>query len=136
VDHGIVDENRQRKPSYEIWKTLNAAVRLEARWVGPAAAVPARFSATVIPNSQHDLPYRPLSNYELSWVLQDEQGNPIARGQQHFDRLTDPISIDQMLPTGTAPTATGLAFRRLVITLLAPSGFTAAERTLVWTQQH
>jgi hypothetical protein len=113
--------------------------------------VPARFSATVIPNSQHDLPYRPLSNYELSWVLQDEQGNPIARGQQHFDRLTDPISIDQMLPTATAPagiappaiapadvapTATGHAFRSLVITLLAPSGFTAAERTLVWTQQH
>ena len=151
VDHGIVDENRQRKPSYEIWKTLNAAVRLEAKWVGPAAAVPARFSATVIPNSQHDLPYRPLSNYELSWVLQDEQGNPIARGQQHFDRLTDPISIDQMLPTATAPagiappaiapadvapTATGHAFRSLVVTLLAPSGFTAAERTLVWTQQH
>jgi hypothetical protein len=146
VDHGIVDENRQRKPSYEIWKTLNAAVKLEAKWLGPAAAVPVRFGATVIPNSLHDLPYRPLSNYELSWILRDEQGNPIARGHRHFDELTEPISLDEALPAGSAPagttptdsapTAMGPAFRRLVVTLQAPSGFIAAERTLEWTQQH
>jgi len=136
VDHGVVDENRQRKPSYEVWKTLSAAVRLEANWVGPAAALPARFTATVIPNSQQDLPYRPLSDYELSWVLRDEQGNPLARGQRHFDKLAEPVFVDEALPTGNAPTAMGHPFRRLVITLQAPSGFTAAERTLEWTQQH
>jgi len=54
VEHGVVDENRQRKPSYEAWKQLNAPVKLEARWVGPAAALPAGFSATVTPNSQRE----------------------------------------------------------------------------------
>jgi hypothetical protein len=131
VEHGIVDENRQRKPSYEVWKQLNAAVKLQARWVGPAAALPVRFSATVIPNSERELPYRPLSNYDLGWVLRDEQGNTIARGQRHFDKLTEAVSID-----GALPTDIGHTYRRLVITLQAPSGFTAAERTLEWTPQH
>ena len=131
VEHGIVDEHRQRKPSYEVWKQLNAAVKLEARWIGPAAAVPLKFTATVTPNSQQRLPYRPLSNYDLGWVLQDSQGNIIARGQQHFDKLTQAISIDGALPTDISHT-----YRRLVVTLRAPSGFTAAERTLEWTPQH
>ena len=145
VDHGVVDENRQRKPSYEVWKQLSAAVKLDVRWSGPAAALPARFSATVTPNSQHDLPYRPLSNYQLGWVVQDEEGNVIAHGQRHFDMLTEAISMDEALPTtgpaaaaptGTAPNTSGHPFRRLVVTLLAPSGFVAAERTLEWTPQH
>ena len=131
MEHGIVDENRQRKPSYEAWKQLNAPVKVEARWVGPtAAALPAGFSATVTPNSQHDLPYRPLSNYELIWALRDEQGNLIGQGQRHFDKLAEAVSIDEALP------AIGSTFRRLTITLQAPSGFTAADRTLAWTQQH
>jgi len=131
VDHGVVDENRQRKPSYEVWKQLNAVAKLEARWVAPAGALPTKFSVTVTPNSQHDLPYRPLSDYELNWILQDEQGHTIARGQRHFDKLTEAISVDGALPTDISHN-----YRRLVVTLLAPSGFITAERTLEWTPQH
>ena len=32
LEHGIVDENRQRKPSYFVWKELNEPARIEARW--------------------------------------------------------------------------------------------------------
>jgi hypothetical protein len=136
VEHGVVDENRQRKPSYEVWKQLNAAVKLEVQWAGPAAALPAGFSATVTPNSPRELPYRPLSDYELAWTLQDENGNLIAHGQRHFDKLTDVTRLDGDLSTDTGPAAVGHTFRRLAVTLLAPSGSIAAERTLEWAPQH
>jgi Glycosyl hydrolases family 2, TIM barrel domain/Glycosyl hydrolases family 2, sugar binding domain/Glycosyl hydrolases family 2 len=133
VEHGVVDENRQRKPSYEVWKQMNAAVKLEVQWAGPADAVPTKFIATMTPNSERDLPYRPLNDYQLGWTLQDEQGKSIASGQQHFDRLTGPTTVDTALPTG--PTDIGRTFRRLAVTLLAPSGSLAAERTLEWAPQ-
>jgi beta-glucuronidase len=134
VEHGIVDENRQRKPSYEAWKQLAAPVKLEVQWVGPGA--PTGFNATLIPNSERDLPYRPLSDYELGWTLQDEQGKLITRGQRHFDKLTAATSIGGDLSMNTRPTYSGRPFRRLVVTLRAPSGSIAAERTLEWLPQH
>jgi endo-1,4-beta-mannosidase len=133
VEHGVVDENRQRKPSYEVWKQMNAAVKLEVQWGGSTDAMPTKFIATVTPNSERDLPYRPLSDYQLAWTLRDEQGKTIASGQQHFDRLTSPATVDAALPTGS--TDIGGTFRRLAVTLLAPSGSLAAERTLEWAQR-
>ena len=32
VEHGLVDENRQRKPSYYVWKDLNAPAAIEVQW--------------------------------------------------------------------------------------------------------
>ena len=32
LEHGIVDENRQRKPSYFAWKELNEPAHIEVRW--------------------------------------------------------------------------------------------------------
>ena len=32
VEHGLVDEYRQRKPSYYVWKDLNAPAAMEAQW--------------------------------------------------------------------------------------------------------
>ena len=130
VDHGVVDENRQRKPSYEAWKQLNQVVKLEAHWIGPQAAIPTGFTATVTPNSQQDLPYRPLNDYELAWTVQDENGKLIASGKRHFDELTRTISVD-----GSVPTDLGRAFRRLAVILQTPSGTVTAERTLEWTSQ-
>ena len=130
VDHGVVDENRQRKPSYEAWKQLNQVVKLEVHWIGPQAAIPTGFTATVTPNSQQDLPYRPLNDYELAWTLQDENGKWLAGGKRHFDELTRSISVD-----GSVPTDLGRAFRRLAVTLQTPSGTVTAERTLEWTSQ-
>jgi hypothetical protein len=127
VDHGVVDENRQRKPSYAVWEQLTAPVKLDVRWVGAAGATPAGFNVSITPNSPRDLPYRPLSDYGLSWTLRDEKGNSLTQGQRHFDQLTGAVTFDEPLSTDSAR-----AFRRLVVTLVTPSGSAAATRTLEW----
>ena len=50
VEHGLVDENRQRKPSYYVWKELNAPAAIEAHWDQAPEAVPSSFTITVKPN--------------------------------------------------------------------------------------
>src|SRR5258708_719204 len=125
VEHGVVDENRQRKPSYDVWKQLNAPAKLDVQWTG---AVASGFSATIVAKSARDPPYRPLSDYELSWILRDEQGNLVANGQQHFDQLIGVASVQRDLPTARP-------FQRLAVTLRAPSGAVAAERTIEWSAQ-
>jgi len=128
VEHGVVDENRQRKPSYEAWKQLSAVVQLDVHWVGPTEAIPTKFTARLIPNSQQDLPYRLLKDYLLDWNLQDEKGISLARGQHHFEQLAGATSVD-----GSLPTDLGRNFRKLTVTLHTPGGVVAAERTLEWT---
>ena len=41
LEHGIVDPNRQRKPSYFAWQELNAPAHIEARWTRGADGAPA-----------------------------------------------------------------------------------------------
>ena len=73
VEHGVVDEARQRKPSYEVWKEMTAPAKLETHWVRDANAVTG-FVGTVTPNSPADIPYFPLHDYEVAWSLLDEKG--------------------------------------------------------------
>ena len=40
----IVDENRQRKPSYFAWKEVNAPAHIEARWTKRACGDPTAFT--------------------------------------------------------------------------------------------
>ena len=54
LEHGIVDPNRQRKPSYFAWAELNAPAHLDARWTRNANGEPAAFAFTLKPNG--DLP--------------------------------------------------------------------------------
>jgi len=56
------------------------------------------------------------------------RANLIGQGQRHLTSWAAAVSIDEPLPNGSAPTdpappAIDRTFRRLVITLQAPSGF-------------
>jgi hypothetical protein len=125
VEHGLVDENRQRKPSYAVWKDLNASANIEAQWMRAASGAPTGFTATLTPKSERDLPYYALRNYQLVWKILDEKGKRVAGAEQPLARLDEALKVSGVLPS----TSTGQAFT-LVITLLRPNGAVAAERRL------
>ena len=93
VEHGVVDEWRQRKPSYDTWKRLTSPAKLSARWDGAAAQVPTGFTALVSANSAADLPYYPLHNYRLVWKIVDEKGKLLGTGQRELPELTGAVPV-------------------------------------------
>jgi beta-glucuronidase len=128
VEHGLVDENRQRKPSYQVWKDLNASASLSAEWTDATGSKPGGFKASVTPRSERDLPYHPLRDYRLAWQILDQKGKLIAGSEQQLATFAAPVTVSGALPT----TAEGQSFT-LVLTLLRPTGAVAAERRLDWT---
>lgn len=128
VDHGVVDEMRQRKPSFAVWRELNAPATIAAHWVSaPDAKMPA-FAATVTPNNERALPYYPLHHYRLSWKVIDENGKSLADGSRQFEELVAPEQVSGVVPRG----ADGRALR-LTLTLLDSAGAVAAEQRLDWS---
>jgi len=127
VEHGLVDEYRQRKPSYYVWKELNALAAIDVRWAAPTSAAPSRFTVTVIPKSVENLPYYPLHNYRIAWQISDERGNLVKRGEQAFADLAEPQVISgQIQPVGDAK------LLKLHVTLLRPENTIAAEKSAQW----
>ena len=80
LEHGIVDPNRQRKPSYFAWAELNAPAHLDARWTRNANGEPAAFAFTMKPNGATELPSYPLRDYRVSWQLVDADNKAFADG--------------------------------------------------------
>lgn len=130
VEHGLVDEWRQRKPSYAAWRKLTAPAQLDAQWQSAAAQPPTGFTVLVTPNSAADLPYYPLHDYRLVWKIIDEKGNSLGTGERRFEELTNAVPVTASL----TPAEDGRAFR-LNVALLAPSGVLAADQTLEWPQR-
>jgi hypothetical protein len=127
VEHGVVDEARQRKPSYAVWQELNAPARIAVQWVSAAGSAITGFAATVTPNQEQDLPYYPLHGDRLIWSLLDEKGRAVAGGQRQYGDLIRAEQVTGSLP----PDADGRALH-LIVKLLLPTGAVAAERTLEW----
>jgi beta-galactosidase/beta-glucuronidase len=126
VDHGLVDENRQRRPSYAVWKEMNSPARLMAQWNGPAGQPPQGFSIAVTPNTERDLPFYTLRAAELTWQVMDEKGRALASGTRPLPELTQAVSVTGALPAG-AP-----AVRyRLSVKLQGPTSV-SAETALEW----
>ena len=105
VEHGLVDEARQRKPSYPVWKKLNRPAMLEARWTGPAQSGPAQsgpaptgFVLAVTPHTDRDLPSYPLHDYRLVWRVVDQRGRAVTSGERPLTVLSGTMSITGQLP--------------------------------------
>jgi len=124
LEHGIVDENRQRKPSYFAWAQMNAPAHIDVRWTKTAEGNPAAFAFTLKPNGEQELPYYPLNGYRVSWQLVDAENKAFADG----GALVNPpgaLSVERDVPARTSKGAF-----RLVIKLLRPDGTLAMERAL------
>jgi beta-glucuronidase len=126
VDHGLVDEYRQRKPSYYVWKDINAPAGLDVRWrqEGDSAV---RFSVSVTPNNLSELPSYPLHNYRLLWEVSSEEGKLLATGEKQFGDLNHTEVVSGS--SGTTGSANSL---KLHLILLRPTGDVAAEKVSEW----
>jgi beta-glucuronidase len=124
LEHGIVDPNRQRKPSYFAWAELNAPAHLDARWTRNTNGEPAAFAFTMKPNGATELPSYPLRDYRVSWQLVDADNKAFADGAALVSP-EGPLSIERDVPTRTNKGAF-----KLVIKLVRPDGSLAMEHTL------
>jgi beta-galactosidase/beta-glucuronidase len=127
VDHGLVDEYRQRKPSYYVWKQINAPAALSAQWNNQSGG-PASFTATVEPNSLDRLPSYPLHDYRLRWEIYGD-AKLIAQGESRLEDLSSPQSV-----SGQAERDAGVHKLQLHFALLRPTGEIAADKTLDWVR--
>jgi thiol-disulfide isomerase/thioredoxin len=129
VEHGVVDEARHHKPSFAVWQRLNAPAHIDARWVAKAGGPASGFVVTVTANAVTELPSYPLHGYQLSWKLLDEHGDLTLTGSQALGDLRTPESV-----TGTVPRDAAGTKRKLIVTLLRPSGVAAAEQSFSYAQ--
>ncbi|MEP6885977.1 MAG: glycoside hydrolase family 2 TIM barrel-domain containing protein [Gammaproteobacteria bacterium] len=127
VDHGLVDEWRQRKPSYGTWKRLTVPSQLTARWEGAAGSAPSGFTVVVTPNSAANLPYYPLHDYRLTWKITDAKGVPLIAGMRPLTELVQAVTVNGNVPPNQKDPPL-----RLSVTLQAPSGAAAVEENLDW----
>jgi hypothetical protein len=127
VDHGLVDEYRQRRPSYYVWKEMNTPASLEARFERASDSAPMSFTASVQANTMERLPSYPLHDYRLEWEVRDDNNKMIASGAQALPDLAKAQTfVGKLQPLAQ----TGAL--RLHLTLLNPSGLVAAENNIDW----
>jgi beta-glucuronidase len=124
LEHGIVDQYRQRKPSYFAWADLNEPAHVDARWTRSTNGEPAAFAFTMKPNGATELPSYPLRDYRVTWQLVDADNKAVADGAALVSP-EGPLSIERDVPTRTNKGAF-----KLVIKLVRPDGSLAMEHTL------
>jgi hypothetical protein len=127
VDHGLVDENYQRRPSYAVWKELNAPARIDAAFSGWAYTVPGGFEATIVRRPSTEIPSYPLHNYRMHWEVRDQNNALVAEGSRTIDDLERPAAV-----SGKWTAKDGMTALTLRITLTRPTGFVAAEKRVDW----
>ena len=126
VEMGIVDENRQRYPSFELWKTENSPAEVRVRFLFDGMA-PAGFSATVSRRGEETLPSYPLHGYRAVWEVRDNARNLVAGGTRAFGDIGSPRHLEIPFKAAGA-TALHLTFK-----LVRPTGYTALEKTVEWS---
>jgi beta-glucuronidase len=127
VDHGLVDQYRQRRPSYYVWKEMNRPASLAASFEQLMDSAPTTFTATVQANTMQRLPSYPLHDYRLEWEVRDENNKMVASGAQALPNLANLQTVAGKLQ----PRADTSALR-LHLTLLSPAGSIAAEDDVDW----
>jgi beta-glucuronidase len=126
VETGLVDENRQRLPSYHAWKERTSPVRLGVAWTRPRFGPPTGFRATVERRPPTELPSHELRGYRLEWEARDHDRKLLASAVTDLPVVGAPATVE-----GTWP-ATSSREVRLTVRVLRPTGFVAAERAERW----
>jgi hypothetical protein len=127
VEMGLVDENRQRLPSYSVWGEKTRPARIMVRWKRPGPyAPPAGFQATVERRSPEELPSYELRGYRLEWEARDHDGTLLGSGAAELPVIGPPAVVD-----GTWPASSSREVR-LAVRVVRPTGFLAAAHAERW----
>ena len=131
VEHGVVDEARQRKPSYRVWKKMTEPATIAVHWVGAPERAPTGFALQVTPNSQRSLPFYPLHDYRLIWSAVDEKGTSLGSGERQIAELNEAVEAAGTLRSGALQPGEVHALR-LNVELKDPTGLAVADEVLEW----
>ena len=123
LEHGIVDPDRQRKPSYFAWRELNEPAHLQIAWKSTREGAPNGFTVELTPKAATELPYIPLRGYRLIWQLVGAENRAFDGGDATVDEA--PVAISRPVPARKPEEPLGL-----VVKLLRPDGTLAMERAL------
>jgi len=126
VEMGLVDENRQRLPSYAAWKERTSPARVGVAWTRGVFGPPTGFRATVERRPPTELPSHDLRGYRLEWEARDDDRTLLASGSTALPVIGSPATVE-----GTWP-ATSSRELTLTVRVLRPTGFVAAERAERW----
>jgi beta-glucuronidase len=127
VDHGLVDRNWQRRPSFFVWEAENAPAVIEADWNSGPYSQPDAFSGQVKRRPEDFLPSYPLHDYCLEWEVRDQYNTLLGSGKTTFADLDQPQAI-----SGKWKLKGDEHNLYLRIRLVRPTGFIAAEKNLNW----
>ena len=125
VEMGLVDEWRQRYPSYEVWKRRNAPASASVQW-NETYTAPTEARLTLTPRGERELPSYPLHGYRIQWTVEDDDNRALAAGGQVLEGTGGPQELVVAWPKVTTKAVT------LRLRLLRPTGFAALEQTFTW----
>ena len=127
VEMGLVDENRQRLPSYSVWRDETSPARLSVEWTRASPyAPPTGFRATVARRPPTDLPSYDLRGYRLEWEARDHDGALLSSASKALPVIGAPADVEGSWP------ATASRELRLSLKLVRATGFVAAEKAERW----
>jgi hypothetical protein len=126
VEMGVVDENRQRYPSFDLWKDVNSPALVDLHWKQGMWQPPSGFTAVVARRGEDALPSYTLRGYRAEWELRGADGTVISEGVSELPDIGAPHTVTASWAT------TNLRGATLVFRLRRPTGFVAFEKTLAW----
>lgn len=126
VDHGVVDQNLQRKPSYYAWQQENAPAKIHVIWNFDSKGIPVGFAAEIQRRPENELPSYPLLNYRMEWDVVDQLGKTIASSRNDLETIGPPQTVSAHWE------AVNAGKLRLELRLYRPTGFLAVVESRTW----
>jgi beta-glucuronidase len=94
VDHGLVDEYRQRRPSFWVWEKRNQPVIFSnEKWISDKQGNRVGFEVGLSGRPLEEMPSYPLRNSTVKWELRDRDGNMLASGEQAIPDLRQAVLV-------------------------------------------
>ena len=126
VEMGVVDENRQRYPSFYLWKEENSPAVVDLHWTQAVWQPPSGFTAVIARRGEDSIPSYALLGYRAEWEIRGADGAVISEGRSELPDIGAPQTVTAAWPT------TNLRGAKLLFRLRRPTGFVAFEKTLDW----
>jgi hypothetical protein len=126
VEMGVVDQNRQRRPSYKVWRELNSPAKISLQWQYDSARRPVGFRAGIERRAPDEIPSYTLRDYRVVWEVRDNDSTRVAGGEKTLGEIGPPQSLEASWPASPSKSL------RLTLRLFRPTGFLAAKKLLDW----
>jgi beta-glucuronidase len=125
VDHGVVDADRQRRPSFYEWTRRTAPAVLEAKWNYRGWYQTGGFEVRTGRKPLASLPSYPLKDYKLHWEYRDGEGTLLHQGDFALADMDQVQTLHAEWPVDPK-----IHHASLHLVLSNPRGETQVEQTL------